>query len=229
MLTILTAVIGHFLTIKQSADLLHQILQVVKRLKTFSILKLSLARRRRILFQTRETITGGKNSIFNELPYWRDLLLRHNLDVMHIEKNVCELLLGTLLNTKLKSKDTLAVQHALAKSNLHPELHPIPRGNGRWVIPPAKYTMSGNEKLKFLRVIKNIKVPDGYSSNISKCVNIKEKKMTGLKSHDCHVIMQQLLPIAIRVLPDNDIVAVVTELCHYFRELCSKEYTSNDF
>ena len=53
--------------------------------------------------------------------------------------------------------------------------------------------------------------------------------MIGLKSHDYHVIMQQLLPIAIRVLPDNDVVAVMTELCHYFRELCSKEYTSNDF
>ena len=27
-----------------------------------------------------------KKNIFWELPYWKDLLLRHNLDVMHIEK-----------------------------------------------------------------------------------------------------------------------------------------------
>nr|XP_043608898.1 uncharacterized protein LOC122580743 [Erigeron canadensis] len=31
-----------------------------------------------------------KRSIFFELPYWKDNLLRHNLDVMHIEKNVCD-------------------------------------------------------------------------------------------------------------------------------------------
>lgn len=35
------------------------------------------------------------------------LLLRHNLDVMHIEKNVCDSILGTLLNIKGKTKDNL--------------------------------------------------------------------------------------------------------------------------
>ncbi|KAL5575260.1 hypothetical protein UlMin_016959 [Ulmus minor] len=39
-----------------------------------------------------------KRSIFFDLPYWEELSLRHNLDVMHIEKNVCESLLNTLLN-----------------------------------------------------------------------------------------------------------------------------------
>ena len=39
-----------------------------------------------------------KHSIFFYLPYWKHLLVRHNLDVMHIEKNVCESLIGTLLN-----------------------------------------------------------------------------------------------------------------------------------
>ena len=38
-----------------------------------------------------------KQSIFFELPYWDSLLIRHNLDVMHIEKNICESILGTLL------------------------------------------------------------------------------------------------------------------------------------
>lgn len=35
------------------------------------------------------------------------LILRHNLDVMHIEKNVCDSILGTLLNIKGKTKDNL--------------------------------------------------------------------------------------------------------------------------
>ncbi|KAK6793985.1 hypothetical protein RDI58_007438 [Solanum bulbocastanum] len=32
----------------------------------------------------------NKKSIFFYLPYWKTLLLRHNLDVMHIEKNICD-------------------------------------------------------------------------------------------------------------------------------------------
>lgn len=35
------------------------------------------------------------------------LILHHNLDVMHIEKNVCDSILGTLLNIKEKTKDNL--------------------------------------------------------------------------------------------------------------------------
>lgn len=38
-----------------------------------------------------------KKSIFFELPYWQSLLLCHNLDVMHIQKNVCDNIMGTLL------------------------------------------------------------------------------------------------------------------------------------
>ena len=48
-----------------------------------------------------------KKSIFFDLPYWETNLLRHCLDVMHIEKNVCELLLATILNIKDKTKDDL--------------------------------------------------------------------------------------------------------------------------
>lgn len=46
-----------------------------------------------------------KRSIFFDLPYWESNLLRHNLDVMHIEKNICDNLLGTLLNLDGKTKD----------------------------------------------------------------------------------------------------------------------------
>jgi hypothetical protein len=46
-----------------------------------------------------------KQSIFWELLYWKDLDIRHSIDVMHIEKNVCESLLRTLLNTDRKTRD----------------------------------------------------------------------------------------------------------------------------
>ncbi|XP_027156993.1 uncharacterized protein LOC113758246 [Coffea eugenioides] len=45
-----------------------------------------------------------KLSIFFDLPYWKDNMIRHNLDVMHIEKNICEIIMATLLNLE-KTKD----------------------------------------------------------------------------------------------------------------------------
>ncbi|GJY40921.1 ribonuclease H-like domain-containing protein [Tanacetum coccineum] len=49
------------------------------------------------LFENVEKRPWKKKSIFFTLPYRKNLLLRHNLDVMHIEKNVCDNFVGTLL------------------------------------------------------------------------------------------------------------------------------------
>jgi hypothetical protein len=46
-----------------------------------------------------------KRSIFWELSYWKTNLLRHNLNVMHIEKNVFENIFNTVMDVKGKTKD----------------------------------------------------------------------------------------------------------------------------
>lgn len=66
----------------------------------------------------------GKSSLFTSLPYWDTNLLRHNLDVMHIEKNVCDNIYGTLLNLDGKSKDNLQARQDLKEMNIREELHP---------------------------------------------------------------------------------------------------------
>ncbi|XP_028061843.1 uncharacterized protein LOC114265279 [Camellia sinensis] len=44
-----------------------------------------------------EELNWTKKSIMWELTYWNKLKLQHNLDVMHIEKNICENFYGTIL------------------------------------------------------------------------------------------------------------------------------------
>ena len=52
--------------------------------------------------------------------------------------------------------------------------------------------------------LNSIKVPSGYSSNLKGIINIKDKKFTNLKAHDCHMLMTQLLPVVLRgVLGEN--------------------------
>ncbi|GKB84680.1 uncharacterized protein Tco_0956952 [Tanacetum coccineum] len=51
-------------------------------------------------------------------------LLRHNLDVMNIEKNVCESIVGTLMNLDGKTKDHIKARLDLQEMGIRPELHP---------------------------------------------------------------------------------------------------------
>ena len=72
--------------------------------------------------------------------------------------------------------------------------------------------------------LNNMNVPSGYSSNMQGRINMKEKKFTNLKFHDCHVLMTQLLPVALRgILPENVILAIV-KLCAFLNEIVAKGY-----
>lgn len=65
-----------------------------------------------------------KKSIFFDLPYLESNLLRHNLDVMHIEKNVCDNVVYTLLNETGKSKDNLKSREDLKLMGIRKDLWP---------------------------------------------------------------------------------------------------------
>ncbi|XP_020209291.1 uncharacterized protein LOC109794234 [Cajanus cajan] len=160
-----------------------------------------------------------KKSIFFELPYWKDNSLRHNLDMMHIEKNVCDNVIYTLLNDSVKTKDHVNARKGLQAMGIRPELWP--NENGKY--PLAIFTLSNSGKMSFLTTLKNIRVPDGYSSNISRCINLDSLKLNGmLKSHDFHVLMEQLLPLALRATLPDEVSTVLIELCSFFRQLCGK-------
>ena len=67
----------------------------------------------------------GKRKVFSLGSYWKDNLLRHNLSVMHIEKNVMDNILSTLLDIKGKTKDNLIAYKDLQEMGLRPTLHPF--------------------------------------------------------------------------------------------------------
>ena len=46
--------------------------------------------------------------------------------------------------------------------------------------------------------------------------------MVGLKFHDCHILMQQLLVVAIRDILPNKVRLTITRLCFFFNGICSK-------
>jgi hypothetical protein len=67
-----------------------------------------------------------------------------------------------------------------------------------------------------------MKVPSGYSLNIKRIINMKDKKFTKLKAHHCHMLMTQLLPVALRgVLPEKVRLALV-KLCAFLNAISHK-------
>ncbi|XP_051219303.1 uncharacterized protein [Lolium perenne] len=159
-----------------------------------------------------------------DLPYWADLKLRHNLDVMHIEKNICDNLIGTFMNIQGKTKDTVNSRLDLEDMSIRGDLHlqPAPDDEDSFDMPQAWYTMSKQEKIAFCEFIKAVRFPDGYASNISKCVATDKCKLQGLKTHDCHILLQRILPAGLRGTIHEDIYAAVGELGNFFREFCCK-------
>jgi hypothetical protein len=53
---------------------------------------------------------------------------------------------------------------------------------------------------------------------------MKDKKFTNLKAHNCHMLMTQLLPVALRgVLPEKVRLAALVKLCAFLNAISQKE------
>ena len=154
--------------------------------------------------------------------------MRHYLDVMHIEKIVCELLLTMILNIKDKFKDDLNFRFDLKEWGIKKLLHLEPIGEEQWSLPYVCYVMNASEWSIFLHVLENIKILDGYSSNISKHVNSKDVRLDGLKNYDYHVLMQELIPIAIRCMLPKNMRMIAIRLCNFYRDIYMKRLFKKD-
>ena len=53
-------------------------------------------------------------------------------------------------------------------------------------------------------------------------MQLKDLKLVGLKSHDCRVLMQQLLVVAIQDILPNKVRHAITCLCFFFNAIYSK-------
>ena len=132
------------------------------------------------------------------------LNVRHCLDPMHITKNVCGNTLNTLMDTGGTSKDSLATRLDMQHLGIRKELHPVELENGQFELPVASWTLKNEEKRALISFFNELKVPTGYCANPKRLVNMRELKFNYgcMKAHDCHVIMTQLLPVALRgILP----------------------------
>ncbi|XP_074336058.1 uncharacterized protein LOC141673226 [Apium graveolens] len=141
-------------------------------------------------------------SPFFELPNWETLSLRHNIDVMHTEKNVFDNIFYTMLGDKKKTKDNSNARNDSKELGVHCELWIQDDGT----TPDAPYVLGKEQINKLFHWIKSLNLLDG-------CIR-------GMKSHDCHIFMQKLLPIVCHDLLPKNVADVLIELSNLFQDLC---------
>jgi hypothetical protein len=142
---------------------------------------------------------------------------------MHVTNNVFDSIIGTLLDMPRKTKDGLKSRIDLVQFELRVELHPILRPNGKHFLPPASYTLTVEEKKKALcQCLRGVRVPTGFSSNISKLVSTNDLSMFVYNFHDCHVMMMVFLSIAIQDIKPVHTKVLITRLCYFFNTVSQK-------
>jgi hypothetical protein len=179
-----------------------------------------LAKRKRTGKNTEEDDTWKKQSIFLELPCWKDLDVLHSIDVMHVKKNVCESLLGTLLNIDGKTRDHGRARANVKKMGIRPELWPDDSVKGT-ELPTSCITLSRHEEL--CGFLKNVKVPSGYSMNVSRLISFPDLEVApDVRSHDYHVLLTQMTVVGIRnILPVN-VREAIMNFCFFFNAIGKK-------
>lgn len=78
-----------------------------------------------------------------------------------------------------------------------------PQQNGKLLKPKATYDLTSQEAKEVCRWLNVLRIPNGYASNLIRCVDANTRKLYRMKSHECHVFMKRLLPILLSSLPKH--------------------------
>jgi len=87
-------------------------------------------------------------------------------------------------------------------------------------MPDALYVFSVEDKRAFLKTIKDLKFPTNYVGNLS--TRIYDGKLRGMKTHDFHILLQQVLPLCLRNICDDKVVGAVMRVSRLFCRIFSK-------
>ena len=127
------------------------------------------------------------------------------------------------MNTKGKGKDHENARADLEEMGIRPELYVEEAENGK-ALPVAATTMSRKEKKELCQFLHSVKFPSGYGTNFARLVSMKELKLNFamMKSHDCHVLMMAVLPVAIRNVLLVKVCETVMSHCFFFNAIEQK-------
>jgi hypothetical protein len=90
-------------------------------------------------------------------------------------------------------------------------------------LPTSCITLSKHEKKEFCGFFKNVKVPSGYSTNVSRLISFPDLKVApGVKYHDYHVLLMQMIDVGIRNILLINVWKAIMNFCFFFNAIGQK-------
>ena len=132
------------------------------------------------------------------------------------------------MKTAFGEKDNPTVRADMEARNIRPHLHlqQVGGNRGRVYMPDATYVLSTEDRAKVLRVLKSLRTPTHYVGALHN--KISKGKLSGLKSHDFHVLLQQILPLCFRKISNKGLARAVIRLSRVFQKICGKTINCDD-
>ncbi|KAL3702571.1 hypothetical protein R1sor_020593 [Riccia sorocarpa] len=148
-------------------------------------------------------------SILHRLPYWKDLMIQHLVDPMHIEANVTKSLIKRIFG----EKDDKLARRACEEFGVHQEAWIQVSDGGIESLPPAPWILTTEERKICKKCISEIRFPTGFGSCLRKGFEKDGPKWpSALKSHDYHILLQYVLPICLQDLGTQDLRDAICDL-----------------
>jgi hypothetical protein len=129
-----------------------------------------------------------KKSIFYELPYWKDLLISHLLNPMHIFKNVAD---SIFQHISEKDKETLSSRRDISLSRTKFDRKHLWPNRENKTYAQAPWILKNKEIDLLKNVIRSIRTPIAYVLSLVKSF-VVDGHITGFKTHDFHNFMKVL-------------------------------------
>jgi hypothetical protein len=140
---------------------------------------------------------------------------------MHIEKNVFDKVVNTLLDVDKRSKDNAKARMDMKRVKIREHLH-IDETQEKPDLPEAVYYMESSKKKLFCGLVKNVRFPDNHASSMYNKVRLEENKFVGLKTHDCHILFEEILPLAVMKTLPEEVALPLVKLAKCFKVITSK-------
>jgi hypothetical protein len=140
---------------------------------------------------------------------------------MHVEHNIS----ANVLKHLFGEKDSLGTRRDMEEVRVCPWLW-LQRKSSNFVKPMAPCVFNSNETHEFLELMSSIRAPIGYVAVFKK--HVARQRLTAMKSHDYHVMIQPFLPPCARNILLLGVHQTIIRLSKCFQKICMKVVNPND-
>ncbi len=140
---------------------------------------------------------------------------------MHVECSISDNVFKHLFG----EKDTLGTRRDMEEGHVRPWLW-LQRKGSNFVKPMVPYVFNSNETRDLLELVFSTKAPIGYVTVFKK--HVARQRLIATKSHDHHVMIQQILLACVRDILLPSVHQAIIRLNKCFQKICMKVVNRDD-